>query len=838
MSITADHQTTHQQPTPARLSPTIAGKLKALRRRIRRYVTVSSLGVIVAWLGLAFWVTLAIDWLPVSMGYDEPGPAVRLSLLILAGVVLVWLLMRGLARVARPLTDRSMAVVLERRFREFDDSLLTTVELTEQPTHAAQFSPDMLRHTEEQALHRAAEVPIGKVFNPGPLVRNVALGVLLAGSVAAFAAAAPDQFDIWTRRVLLLEDVKWPRQSFLVIEGPMERRVARGGDVELLVKASAAHKVPGSVRVEWQNEDGTSGYAEFDREGDEARDGWQYYTYRFTGLRGSLTYDVVGGDYRVRDYRIVVVDSPTAELGLHAEFPEYMVDEEQGLNTPRDIPVSEVVEIYQGTRLTIRGTANKPLLEAEVTTTDSSGYETRRPLTLFTQAQQDSLRATYLAAGATGGMAVLQDIAPRQFEYVIPDLQEDQTLKFTLVDADGLPSGEPPIRLALAARADDIPHVEINPLGIGSAVTVDVRIPIVGRIWDDHGLVRTWLEYSVDELPTVRMPFDVTRAGTAGEATAKLYLSGFPGPLAKGVVERVYRDGSEVVLDFRDFRRAELRAAEERQKPSDDENEAPWFPPNSPDWLTDSNVKGRFELQPGQTIRLFVKADDRCTLGSAPRVGTSQEIRLRVVTPEELRSILAEKEDTERQQYQRIVDVVLNCLTWLQEIPYERQDLSGAGEGGELPSEKAQRVQQVCAENAAKILEVAQRFDGIRLELQNNRLQDTEELERRLRDDISIPLKEIGGPMFDEFDRRMNELVPKLHQDYTDDAARVAALRSAKQQLDAIVTAMEEVLYKMEEFQSFNRVLARIRELVELQKKLKQSTEAYRNWKLLNPDDE
>jgi len=141
-------------------------------------------------------------------------------------------------------------------------------------------------------------------------------------------------------------------------------------------------------------------------------------------------------------------------------------------------------------------------------------------------------------------------------------------------------------------------------------------------------------------------------------------------------------------------------------------------------------------------------------------------------------------------------------------------------------------------ENAAKILEVAQRFDGIRLELQNNRLQDTEELERRLRDDISIPLKEIGGPMFDEFNRRMNDLVPKLHQDFTDDAARVAALRSAKQQLDAIVTAMEEVLYKMEEFQSFNRVLARIRELVELQKKLKQSTEAYRNWKLLNPDDE
>lgn len=835
MSITADNQTTHNEPAPARLSPAIAGKLKALRRGIRRYVALSSLALIVAWLGLAFWVTLAIDWLPVSMGYDEPTGAVRLSLLILAGVGLVWLLMRGLARVARPLSDRSMAVVLERRFREFDDSLLTTVELTQQPDHAAQFSPDMLRHTSELAHQRTSSVPVGKVFNRAPLVRNALLGLLFAGSVVAFAAAAPDRFDIWTRRVLLLEDVKWPRQSFIVIDGPMERRVARGGDVELLVKASASHEIPSSVRVEWENEDGTSGYAEFDREGDQPRDGWQYFTYRFTGLRGSLNYDVVGGDYRVRDYRIVVVDSPTAELGLHAEFPEYMVDEDQGLNTPRDIPVSEVVEVYQGTRLTIRGSANKPLLQAEVTAVDSSGYETRRPLQLFNGKQQDTLRATYLASGTAGGMAVLQEIAPRQFEYVIPELQEDQTLKFTLFDADGLPSGEPPIRLALAARADDIPHVEINPLGIGSAVTVDVRLPIVGRIWDDHGLVRTWLEYTVDDQPPVRIPFELTREGS-GDVAAKLYLSGYPGPLRKGVVERVYRDATAVVVDYRDFRRAELRAAEDRQKPSDDE--APWFPPNIPDWLTEPNVKNRFELQPGQMVRLYVKADDRCTLGSSPRVGSSQEIQLRVVTPEELRSILAEKEDTERQQYQRIVDVVLNSLSWLQEIPYERQNLSEVQEGGELPSEKAQRVQQVCAENAAKILEVAQRFDGIRLELQNNRLQDTEELERRLRDDISLPLKEIGGPMFDEFDHRMNELVPKLHQDYTDDAARVAALRSAKQQLDAIVSAMEEVLYKMEEFQSFNRVLSRIRELVELQKKLKQSTEAYRNWKLLNPDDE
>ncbi len=820
--------------SPSQLSPTITSKLASLRRRIRRYVGLDGLAWAVAWLGLVFWVTLAIDYLPVKLGYDESNLAVRVVLLIIASAGLLWLLVRSWRRLFVSMPDRSMAVVLERRFAEFDDSLLTTVELTERPDHAASFSRGMLHHTSEIALARTSSVPISKVFNPAPLLRSLALGLLLAGSVVAFAMAAPDSFRTWTRRVLLLEDTKWPRTYYVEVDGPTERRVARGGDAEIVVKASAAHPLPGSVRIEWENEDGTTGYAQCDREGDEPRDGWQYYTYRFSGLRGSLRYDVVGGDYRVRDYRVVVVDSPSAELALHAEFPEYMVDEQQNLNTPRAIPVSEVVEVNQGTTLTITGQANKPLLSAEVATIDAAGQEYRRPLPLFSPAQQATTEVVYFASGTAGGMAHLQHIAPKEFQVVIPDLSADQTLMFTLYDADGLPSGDPAIRLALTAKPDEAPHVEINPIGIGSAITTDARIPIAGRIWDDHGLVRTWVEYTVDDGPVVYLPF--AQRGGAGNASTVVELSRDATPLVKGVVNLDYAGATEAVIDFREFRREELRI--ERERPSGgDDNVAPWYPPQHP-WPADQTSFNRFDLKPGQKVRLFVKAQDRCTLGAGPRVGTSQEILLRVVSPEELRAILAEKEDTERQQYQRIVDVVINCLAWLQEISYEPASVAAAEPGSELPSEKAQRVQQVAAENAAKILEVAARFDGIRLELQNNRLQDTEELERRLREDISKPLREIGGPMFDEFDLRMNDLVPKLHQDYADDAARVAALRSSKQQLDAILTGLEEVLYKMEEFQSFNRVLTRMREMVELQKKLKASTEAYRNWKLLNPDDE
>ena len=53
------------------LPRSICKLLNSLRRKIRSYVLLEGLAVAVITLVVAFWVTLAIDYLPVLVGFDE-----------------------------------------------------------------------------------------------------------------------------------------------------------------------------------------------------------------------------------------------------------------------------------------------------------------------------------------------------------------------------------------------------------------------------------------------------------------------------------------------------------------------------------------------------------------------------------------------------------------------------------------------------------------------------------------------------------------------------------------------------------------------------------------------
>ena len=124
-----------------------------------------------------------------------------------------------LARVFVRLADRNMALLVERRFGHFRDSLLTAVELSEQPEHAADFNPEMLAHTHREALGRAAAVDLGKVFNPAPLVAPHQPGGGAGGRGLVFVVLAPEAFGVWARRNLLMSDELWPRKTHLLVEG-------------------------------------------------------------------------------------------------------------------------------------------------------------------------------------------------------------------------------------------------------------------------------------------------------------------------------------------------------------------------------------------------------------------------------------------------------------------------------------------------------------------------------------------------------------------------------------------------------------------------------------------
>ena len=124
------------------LNPAVRATLAALRRRIRAYVWIEALAAAAAWLGAAFWASLAADW------FFEPPAFVRAVILAAAAIATAVVVIRLIRRCAvLPLGDRNMAAVLERRFPLLNDGLLTAVVLADRRPEEAGFNPDMLAHT-------------------------------------------------------------------------------------------------------------------------------------------------------------------------------------------------------------------------------------------------------------------------------------------------------------------------------------------------------------------------------------------------------------------------------------------------------------------------------------------------------------------------------------------------------------------------------------------------------------------------------------------------------------------------------------------------------------------
>lgn len=91
-------------------------------------MTVDGFARIITWVTIAYWLGLVLDYLPVAAGSTELPRAARLVLLLAVGAVGVYLLFRYvLACALARLTPQSLARLLERRFPELDDTLLTAI---------------------------------------------------------------------------------------------------------------------------------------------------------------------------------------------------------------------------------------------------------------------------------------------------------------------------------------------------------------------------------------------------------------------------------------------------------------------------------------------------------------------------------------------------------------------------------------------------------------------------------------------------------------------------------------------------------------------------------------
>ena len=489
---------------PHDLPASIQSKLGGLRWGIRAYIWLEGCSLGVIWLALTFWLGLGLDYFLVVMGADELPQGVRAVMLcgVAAGLVYIgyrWILRRTFV----PLADRSMAILLERRFDVLRDSLVTSVEMKD-ASQAEPFSEDMLKFTSEEAVDRVRQVHLRKVFRFGPLMGKLALALVSAASFFFFAQTPA--VTLWAKRLYLLDPQTWPRTTRIevvgvelqrIVPGAEERlttvlmpftnqrlKVARGTNLKLKVTADPTKQIPESCTIYYHTSDGY-GRASMSKVGKV----YSFGGLPFKGVVDDIRFDVVGRDHRLRDYIVDVVCSPElTSLEVHCLYPEYMRDEENLQWTEETIPYRPELPIPRGTRVTLKGQTNKSLVAVEIFDPDEPGAS-------FEPAAIDS----------------------NAFSHAIESLNRSTQLQITITDADGVVS-ERPHYISLVAVDDAPPTVAARLRGIGSAVTPDVILPTTGMIKDDYGLDRAWFEIQVGDKEPQQREFTVPASGELNAA--------------------------------------------------------------------------------------------------------------------------------------------------------------------------------------------------------------------------------------------------------------------------------------------------------------------------------
>ena len=814
------------------LDPQIRALLTSIRRRIRQYIVADSLLALLALLLVAFWLGLAIDYLPVRLGGTEMPRSARAVLLLAVGIAIVVMIAKLLwGRLRRPIQDDSLALLVERHHPELAGKLVTAVQLTRPNREGDAHEPALLERVHADAVAAADSIQSSRIFRWDPIFRKVWLAVPLGIAAIVFAAVSPQAFGRAAGRLLLLSDSPWPRQAALSMIGvelpavtadendaapPMlkifEDKVLRlpqgsSGSLRVTAKAEGAI-VPDICTVYYRTEDGTRGQANMRRVG-RVVDGYQSFVLDgppLAGLAESVTLSVRGLDSRLDDYRIEAVPPPAiTEMKIVSTDPDYLKPDDATAPATRELDYQNGLRIREGSQVKLVGKTTTPLGRVDVRMARGGETSTIDQATISSDAET--------------------------FTIMLSDMREPATITVVPEDKTGI-SAQLPYRYFLGVVIDDTPEVEMRMAGIGTAVTPIAKIPIRGKATDDYGVDQARVEIAKVTAPP---PDDATvepkENGVANlEAPAE-------GSVATEPIS-ADRDGNfEVTLDLREMAEAKR-------------------------FLLDDPASA----SAGSAINLFAEVTDRYNLKGEHRV-KSELYRLEVVTAERLLALLERRELALRARLEQAIDEtrgLRDSLDLLKRDATTTPSLDNATAQpptseatpeptletpsgtpsepttGETPEELATRQEQVlrlraqqnglqATKTAEELSGIAASLDDLLLEMQNNRVDSVDRSER-IGLGVRDPLRAIVAGDLAKLRTEINEVESLA----PNPPAAAEKTGQAVQTAENVLLQLTAVLEKMLDLESYNEILDMVRELIESQDGLLEETKKEQKRKTLD----
>ena len=518
--------------------PSWAAQIVQLRRRIRGYIMLKGLAILCIIAAIGFWASFAVDWL------WEPTVNMRIAMLVGFIPLAMWIVWRlSLSRLRVPLPDSSMALLLERSYPMLGERLLTMVQLAGGKEKVAggterddTFDPRLLAQVGDELEPLFPLTNPQKVLDSRPLARSFLGAFFLVLTILLFYLAQTTEVQIWAARNLAFQDVRWPRATRIRIEGFVAgddgirlKKVARGGEVNVRVRADLEYELPQRVEIHFATDEGRDRRIGMTRlkGAIPGRDTDQEYEYVFKNIRASTPLAVVAHSNRlfskadrIDDLRIDAVESPAlVDIQLHYTYPAYL----QMPTATGSVRLNE--PIPQGTQVRIVGRSNKPLSSAS-----------------FQQTGRDAEvvdKEIRIDAGDA-----------EKIEVEIPAVAADTQLDFRLFDMDRIENVEP-VRLVLRTLEDQLPEVKVGLEGVGKSITPLAMIPMRGIVSDDYGVAETRVAYAVDGGPETFLPVALSAQGELGDS----------GPYAFDIESLQLKPGQNlsVQLQARDF--CDLREA-------------------------------------------------------------------------------------------------------------------------------------------------------------------------------------------------------------------------------------------------------------------------------------
>ena len=749
---------------PTRSLHPIERKLSGLRIRIRLYVLIQSLGLAIIWLGVTFWTMLALDYLPVLLCANELPQAMRALLLLFVSVGLISILYRWLLRrMFVPLPDRSMALLVERRFSDFQDSLLTAVELATTGWPESQ-QKQMITESKKHAAQRLSGVPLRRVFNMRPLFCNLIFTTTLVTTFLSFGYFQKNAWTLAVRRLYLISEEPWPRRTSIRVADFTDNRhkVARGSNFTVRVFADAEKYVPDYCTIHYRTEEGDRGKVRMLKRGRAPREGQQAFVYDgvpFKAMLSTVHFDVQGFDQRLRHLTVEVVNSPSlTDVSLDCTFPSYLVDEELGTFLPRTERLTPGTRLPFGTQVQLHAHSDKPLRRIQI-------------LDLKTEEIQDVQIADI-------------DGASHECDLSLPSLREDVALALTLHDVDGV-SNARPFRIAIAVVPDSPPQIDVAPLGIGSAITPQAQLPFRGTIVDDNRLRRAWFELLVH--PPVTDP--ATDPPTALHTTAWITSPA---------------EDQQATLDLRTQQRHQTDPLE--------------LNPGDRIILT-IKASDYFDLGTSPNIREGSPSElDVVTPARLLAILETREIGLR----RRLEQILEELQLVRNSVIRvRTSDESSANDTSDQSTTDEEATAQGAfpARESDLRLLRIQRAIQDIRRSQSELRGVALAFEDIRLELINNRVDSVKRIDR-LQEEIALPLERIVDSHFPSLQQTLQQL--EMH--VAEMQRRHQLSDQAVEQINRILAALEDILKHILRIETYNELLDIVRSILEDQEQLNNDT--------------